>query len=75
MHNLNYKMTLVLNISLVSYDIVSCVLALLHNIENGRDGEREDRPRVSCFVKKGGCHRKYTKVHAIGNLSGYQTKK
>lgn len=51
------------------------VLALLHNIENGRDGEREDRPRVSCFVKKGGRHRKYTKVHAIGNLSGYQTKK
>lgn len=68
-------MTLVLNISLVSYDIVSCVLALLHNIENGRDGEREDRPRVSCFVKKGDRHRKYTKVHAIGNLSGYQTKK
>lgn len=64
-------MILVLNILLVLNDIVLCVLVFLYNIENGWDGEREDWLCVLCFVKKGGCYRKYMKVYVIGNFFGY----
>lgn len=50
---------------------VLCVLVFLYNIENGWDGEREDWLCVLCFVKKGGCYRKYIKVYVIGNFFGY----